>query len=876
MPYKKVNTLEELFMVLVSNNPKPLLKKYSLFMKKITLIKNLLSLSACLGLTQLNAQVDTAKTAGKDTTNNNFNVPIFSTSGADADSDMDQQDASALLQSSRDVFVQFSSFHFSIGRFRMRGFQNENNLVMINGVNVSNLETGNSTWSSWGGLNDVTRFTESRFGIMPCRTGFSGIGGYVNIDSKASSFRKGTRVTYAFSNRIFAHRVSVTHSTGMMQNGWALTISASTRQGNEVYIPGTYFNGNSIYAAIDKKITEKHLLSFTSFYAPIEQGRNSTEIQEAFTLTGNNYYNSFWGYQNGKVRNASIARTNRPSFMLAHNFNINQRTKLTTSVFYSFGKSSLSGLNWNNAPNPRPDYYRYFPSYFYGTNNIAGGDLQTTIWQNNDPAVTQINWDKMIALNQANITNLPGTTGVNTNEIRSRYVLENRIQNSKTLTFNSIYNSRIDNVFISAGLNGSIYSNNYYKEIEDLLGGTFWLDVDQFAQNQGVTENFASNNLDDPDKPIRLGDKYGYDYSIKINRAELWSQIEYNLNKFDFYGGLTISNNTINRVSKLANGKFPDDSKGESPKLNFFNYGVKGGLTYKINGRHFVTANGTYLTRTPEVNNLYVSPITRNDLVPNIKNEIVYGLDVNYLIKYPTFKFRATYYNSQINNQITIRTYFHEVYNNMVNYIMTGVNQNFQGIELGIDKTLFTSHNIQLAFGMSNNIYSNRPTALALKNNDRVNLFEDRIVYLKNYRVGGGPQTVAGLGYRYLGKKFWSVGLAGSYFDDSYLEPNPDRRTAESTTKFQTNEIEQLNVVIGQEKLPSFFVLNANASKSFRIKRKYYLNFNLTIMNLLNNKNIKVFGFEQLRWDMGNINKFPNKYQYMLGTTYMATASFSF
>lgn len=840
------------------------------------MIRNLILVSLFVISGRLLAQSDSTNVtdAQNDTSTIKFNVPIFSTSGADADSDLDQQDASSLLQSSRDVFSQFASFHFGIARYRMRGYLAENNLVMINGLNVNNLETGFSAWSSWGGLNDVTRFTENRIGIIACRTGFSGVGGYTNIDSKASSFRKGTRISYANSSRIFRHRVMVTHSTGMMQNGWALTLSASKRQGDEVYIPGTYFNANAFYFSLDKKINDNHLISLTSFYAPIEQGRNSQEIQEAYDLAGSNYYNSNWGYQNGKVRNSSVSTTNRPTIMLSHLFDIKTGTKLTSTLFYNFGKNGLTGLNWNNSPNPRPDYYRYLPSYFYSINDVAAGDAQKELWLN-DVNTRQINWDRLIAMNKANIANIPGTTGINTTEARSRYVLENRVQDLKNLALNVIYNSRMDKLFISGGFNANIYSNNYYKQMLDLLGGTFWLDVDQFALNQGVSDNYASNNLEDPNKPIRVGDKYGYDYTIHINRAETWGQVEYNSNMLDAYGAITLSNNQIWRDSKLANGKFPEESKGAGEKLNFFNYGIKGGLTYKINGRHFVTANGTYFTRTPEVANIYVSAQTRNNTVSNLKSEVVMGMDVNYLIKYPTLKLRATYYNSQVNNQIYLRTYFHDVYNTLVNYIMTGVDQNFQGFELGIDKTLFTSHSIQGAFSISNNIYTNRPIANAYRNNSDENLFNDRVVYLKNYRIGGSPQTVAGIGYRYNAKKYWYVGTTFSFFDDIYLEPNPDRRTAEALDKY-TETDPQYSQIIDQDKLNSNYSMDLSAGKSFRFKGKYSLSASLSIMNLLNNTNFRTGGFEQLRWDQTLPNKFPNKYNYALGRTYMANINFSF
>src|SRR4051812_3312044 len=194
-------------------------------------------------------------------------IPLFSTSGSETESGFDQQDVSSLLQSSRDVFAQFASFQFGVARYRMRGLTAENQLVMINGINVNNPETGYSSWSSWGGLNDVSRFVENAIGNTANRYGFSGAGGFTNIDSKASVFKKGTRLSYANGNKTFRNRFMITHSTGNLRNGWAFTGSLSNRYGNEVYIPGTYFNATSFYISADKRFNRRQALSFTGFVA---------------------------------------------------------------------------------------------------------------------------------------------------------------------------------------------------------------------------------------------------------------------------------------------------------------------------------------------------------------------------------------------------------------------------------------------------------------------------------------------------------------------------------------------------------------------------------------------------------------------------------
>lgn len=849
------------------------------------MIKRILFLAAVLVSVKGYSQTDSTKTeTPKDSasTDNTFNIPIFSTSGGDLEGDLEQQDVSSLLMSSRDVFTQFASFQFGAARYRMRGYMAENQLVMINGVNVNNLETGFSSWSNWGGLNDVTRYVETRFGVVANRMNFSGPGGYTNIDSKASSFKKGTRVSYASANRIFQNRVMLTHSTGMLQNGWAITMSASMRQGDaknapKMYMQGTYFNAFAYYVSVDKKFNDKHMLSFTGFGAPIEQGRAAAHTLEAYDLVGSNYYNSLWGYQNGKVRNSNVSKTHRPMLMLSHLFNLKEDSKLTTTVYYNFGKSGITRLNYGDGPSPRADYYRYMPSFYYLQGDTINGDIQKAKWENNTDGIQQIRWDDLIAANQANLYTLPSQAGqVNTTESRGIYVLENAIEDMKNVGFNSVFNKRIDKLFLSIGLNANIYRTRKYKVVEDLLGATYWLDVDQFADQLGVDPQIMQNNIAKPDNKVKQGEEFGYNYNININRFELWAQGEYNLKSLDLYFGFTTSNSQTWREGHWANGKFPENSKGKSKTINFFNYGVKGGATYRISGRHFLTVNGMYFTRTPESNNMFTAPRVRGDVVDDLENEKVLSADVNYIIRYPGLKVRLTYYYTQMNDQTWVRTFYHDSYNNNVNLLMQDVDQNHQGVELGIEKTLFTSHVIQAAFGYGQFLYTNRPKMEAWQENNATALFSDRTVYLKNYRVGGSPQMVSGIGYKYNGKKFWFAGLYFNYFDQIYMDANPDRRTEEAVSGMFDTDNDDVKRIINQERLPSYYTLNANAGKSFRIQKKYYLAFNFSVNNILNNRNIRTSGFEQLRWDYTNVSKFDNKYFYMQGVTYMLIVNFSF
>jgi hypothetical protein len=811
----------------------------------------------------------------KDTIIHGFSIPVFA--GYATESDMEQQDVSTLLQSSPDVFVQFAGFQFGMGGYRQRGYGARNQLVMLNGINMASPETGFSAWSSWSGLNDVTRYPELRFGNTASAYGFSGPGGYVNMDTKASSLPKGSRLSYIGANRLFRHRGMLTHATGLMQNGWALAVSASTRHGNEVYVPGTFFHSQSFFISADKQLAKKHLLSLSALFTPVEQGRAAAEPLEAYRLSGNNYYNALWGYQNGRVRNTTVSRVTQPVILLTHSYKPDEKSGWDNSVMCTFGKSGLTGLNWNGAPNPRPDYYYYLPSYYYEKGDAAKGDQLTQQWRS-DVTLRQVNWDQLIALNQANLYTPPSQLGqaVNTTETRAKYILEERVENKHHLGLNSVYTKRTGNLLINTGANLHVYNNRKYKELKDLLGASYWLDYDQFAQDLGVDPMIQQNDLENPDKKITEGQRIGYDYTLFIRQAEAWMQAEYNFKKLEAYGALSFSGRRVWKESEVANGKFPTSSKGKSKALYFFNHGIKAGATWKLSGRQFISVNGSYQTRAPETNKLFISPTTRNDLVQGITSEYLLSGDINYILQYSALKIRGTYYYTQINNQVWQQSYWSDVYNTFINYLMTDVNENHQGLELGLEKTLFGSHVLQGAFGFGRYVYTNRPNAQAWQDNNNAELFTNRTVYLKNYRVGGSPQVVTGIGYRYNGQRRWFATVNLNYLDGIYIEPNPDRRTAEALVNYTNEEQPAINRIIGQERLAGYYLLNVSGGKSFRIRYRYYVKLNLSVNNLTNNRNSLAGGYEQLRWDASHIDRFANKYVFMTGRTYLAMISLNF
>lgn len=294
------------------------------------------------------AQSDTTKISSSDTTDTEIDrvVPTFTTTlDALEDENAENQDVSGLLQSSRDIFNSTAGFNFGVARYRIRGYDSENFIVTMNGVTLNNPETGRAIWALWGGLNDITRYQETKNGISSSPLTFGGIGGSSNINARPTSVRKGTNISYALANRTYNHRIMATHSTGMMDNGMAVAVSASGRYSDEGYIDGTFYSGASYFISIEQKLNNKHSIGFVGFAAPTVQGRNSITTQETYDLTGNNFYNSYWGYQNGEKRNSRVRNTHQPRLILNHYFDINDKTQLMSSIYYTFGRSGNTRLN---------------------------------------------------------------------------------------------------------------------------------------------------------------------------------------------------------------------------------------------------------------------------------------------------------------------------------------------------------------------------------------------------------------------------------------------------------------------------------------------------------------------------------------------------
>jgi hypothetical protein len=340
-------------------------------------------------------------------------------------------------------------------------------------------------------------------------------------------------------------------------------------------------------------------------------------------------------------------------------------------------------------------------------------------------------------------------------------------------------------------------------------------------------------------------------------------------------------------------------------------YGFKGGLQYFIKGGHKLYANAGYFSDAPTFNQAFVSPRTRNTLVPELDNYKTTSFDVNYAYSNSSYSFRITGFYTTIEDQSDVMSFYDDSQNSFTNFAMVGIDERHMGVELGFSVPL-PVRNLSLkgALSYGEYIYTSNPRMYQTVDNSAsivsstygvtIPYWKSSPVFEKNadgtyvtdsegypvekkeqkHYIPSTPQlaSYAGLSYN---KNYWFIDLGVAYYRDSYLDMNPLYRTDMATAGpdgiVTPVEVEYMTA---QEKFDPVALVNLSIGKSWYIHRKYQIGFNVNAKNLTNRKAVKTGGYEQTRLiDSASgerYYRFDSKYFYMAGTNYMLNVYFKF
>ena len=781
-----------------------------------------------------------------------------------------QQSVSSLTGASDNIYYSNASYNFGPMYFRYRGMDNQYQSVYINGVRMNDLIRGSFSFSTLLGMTSrAFRNKTTTVGMDAANYAMGDIAGSTNFNTTTDLYATGFNGSLAFTNSTYMYRGMATYSTGLNKNGWALTVSAIGRYAKEGIMDGTFYNSGGLFLSLEKKFNNCHSLVLTAFGGPTQRATGRPVVQEAYDLAGTNLYNPDWGWQSGKKRSSRITETFDPTVMLNWLFK-KENTSINTAVAFRSIYYNRTALNYYNANDPNPSYYRYLPSYFEDRGDMEAAEIYTDLWKN-DEAFRQINWDEMYNINRLN--NYNNQSLPDDQKKGSSYIMENRTNHQLNVMFNSYINTRLNNFMtLQGGISFSYAKSENYKTIRDLLGGEFWLDIDPFSNREiSISPQNLQNDLDHPNRRVTKGDRFGYDYDIHALRAEAWLQNVINLPKWDINYGLKMSYTQYFRDGNMRNGRAPNNSLGKSETLRFDNAGIKVGATYKYDGRNQLAFHAEYATRAPLFDQVFIAPRVKNTVVKGVENERDFSADLSYIWNYRRFRGSITGFYTMADNAIERNGFYDDDYQTYANYVLTGVRRVYKGIELGMAYKITPSVTATFAGQWSRFQYKSNPKGTRSFENG---LYPDttQTVYLKNYYLGSTPQYAANIGIDWAAPHQWFFGINATWQGDAYVNLAPRYHEALPTLWEQFGDsYEQLQDKIDelskQDKLKNAFTLNASIGKLIYLNRTASLNVNLNLQNILNNKDIVTYAYQQGRLDLKefNVNKYPNRYNYAQG-----------
>ncbi len=822
-----------------------------------------------------------------------------------------------LLSSGKDIFQSTAAFELGAYWFRPRGVDNRYEDVLFNGVSMSKNDDGRIDFSNWGGLNDVTRYPqENADNLTPSEYAFGNLGGVVYYNTRASSYRKGTSLAYSFTNRSYRHRLMATYSSGLSKSGWAFTLSGSRRWADEGVIEGTYQDSYAYFGSLEKKFSDRFSINLTAFGAPTYRASNSPNTQEVYDLMGKNY-NAYWGWQDGDKRSSRVRKTFEPIFQLQTYNKLGKTSNWNNTFSYQIGSDARSRLDWFNASDPNPTYYKNLPSYIYADEyaalaaltagtpeyNTAQDGLNSLIddWRSNHNM--QIDWAGLYNQNR-NIASQTYTIGTDSagkpitiEGRRAAYSIVEDVNKDKTFNFASHFDTKLQNNWkLNLNFNYQNLSSDNFRRIKDLLGADFALNLNNFLSNNTGTSypyNAAPYNVDDPNYIVKKGDRTQYSYIINKDLYSLNASTEIDLNHWNVMASVFGAYSEIQRDGKYRSPFYLNNSKGKSSTYSSFDAGIKARVTYKINGKNFIVYDGTFYRQAPTTNEIFINPRVNDYRTPGVENQIVNANDLSYILRSQIVKLRISGYYTTIKNTTEISRYYAEVSEDsdgdaMIAEALSGADKRYVGGELGIDVKVTPTLN---AFGVAS------VGEYKYTNNPQVSSFDDENGFrqwgkanIKNYKIAGTPQKAFSGGLKYNSPKYWWVGASANYLMDQYLDFSALNKTSRLYINPITNDYyaaatpELIQAITAQRKFDDQFMLNANAGKSFLLG-KYRIGVSVSVNNILNNRNYVTGGYEQGRAvnftdALAEYNRtyayFAPKLWYDRGRTYFANVYFRF
>ncbi|MCK9400514.1 MAG: TonB-dependent receptor [Bacteroidales bacterium] len=734
------------------------------------------------------------------------------------------QDIPMLLTRTPGVYATQQGGGDGDARMNIRGFNQRNIAVMVDGIPVNDMENGWVYWSNWFGLDAVTRNIQVQRGLGASKLVIPSVGGTVNIIIKGIEDKARFSVKQEYGSDAFL-RTSLGWNSGQLKNGWGITLAGSYKRGDG-WVDGTWTEGWFYFARIDKKLG-RHLVSLSAMGAPQKHGQRSYKKSIAFfdksyaaeqgvdtagmQASHGFKFNENWGYlqREGEDRELLSERMNyyhKPLISLRDFWNISERVYLSNIFYVSLGKGGGTGPAKSDK---------------YGTPSSSTFPIVDS--------TGQINFQGIYDLNHYS------------EDGRSRGILRSSVNDHYWYGFLSTFNYRINELWeFSGGIDLRTYKGKHYMIVHDLLGGDYFLDNSN--QNRGDIIRKEGDNIQySDDGLVRWGGMFGL---VKW-RSGNWSAFanlsgSYNgYKRVDYYipKELQVGDTALligYSDSVIYSGQmYTRYSKGlkvnQTPWRWFPGFTLKGGVNYNLSERSNLFMNLGYLSKSPRFNNVFYYD---NVEFSNPENENVTAFELGYSYYSKKISLDVNGYLTLWKNKPADRTstFVDPVEETTYQVNINGMNARHIGIEAEFNHDITRSLSYNLMVSVGNWIWTSEDTARVYVNNH----IADSIYFnAKGVHVGDAAQTQFSGGIRWEIINDLYISGSATYFTRYFSEFDPISLSPD----INPNYLDENGNPKESWQIPNYALIDINAGYTLKIK-KVYVDFRGSVLNLLNTEYI--------------------------------------
>jgi len=509
------------------------------------------------------------------------------------------QDIPMALNTTPSVYATQQGGGAGDARINVRGFNQRNVAVMINGVPQNDMENGWVYWSNWDGVADAAQSIQMQRGLSAVNLATPSIGGTMNIITDPASFEKGGKFKQEAGDGGFL-KTTINYNTGLIGDKLALSGTVVRKTGDGI-IDGTWTDAWAYYFGSSYQMDENNRFELYAIGAPQRHGQNlykqniatySQELAgsidgydvlafqegEKFETEAGRFYNQNWapvdpsykGQQYWYMYGARTTNRFNPNFLnerenffhkplvnLNHFMTINDKTRLSSVLYWSGGSGGGTGTYGSVSRTPA---------------------VEGNAWYRSSPWMWD--WNAEIEQNRTNID-----ADYSETEKRSTGILRNSINRQNTYGLISKLNYDVSEEFeVQFGIDWRTAGIEHAREVRDLLGGDYYVD-------------FADDNAPDG-KVVRLGDEIAYFNSTTVDWIGGFVQGNYETEKMNLYGmgGLSSIKYSYQDHFTVENEVIKADA--------ISTFQVKGGGLYRLNDGLSVFGNAGYVEKPPIMDNV--------------------------------------------------------------------------------------------------------------------------------------------------------------------------------------------------------------------------------------------------------------------------------